>query len=141
MKKILRIATMSAAAAFSASYAMAAPPASPAGNTIDIYEIQDSFLQNRHLANEAFKSVRGAYAMGDGSFLRLYQKDRTFYAEVDGKAPIEVVATKSGKFVSANGTTELRFIENSFGLVAKVVLSKPINPVSVARATSETESK
>lgn len=138
MKNFLRIATLSAAAgvaALSASSAMAAPPAGAASNTVDVYEIQDSFLKNSRAANEAFQSVRGVYAMDDGSILRLYQNGRTYYAEVDGKAPIEVVATKSEKFVSANGATELRFVQNSAGLVANVVLSKPINPVSVAQKT------
>ena len=122
MKKFLVIAAITSAA-LGASSAIAFSTGA-AGNTLDTQEIRDSSLRNGYAASELFKTARGVYAMDDGTTLSLYRNGSKFVAEVSGKEPFEIVATKSGHFVAANGSTQLKFVQDAGGKVASVVLTK-----------------
>ena len=124
MKKLFFIAVISATA-ISASSVMASPTNSSSRNTLDVLEIQGSALHNSRAARDAFKTVRGLYALDDGTSLRLYHDGNTYVAEVSGRAPMEVVAKKNGNFIAVNGTAEFRFVQNAAGLVENVVVTKP----------------
>ena len=123
MKKFLLIAALGAAA-FGTSSVMASPTGNTDKNTLGIQEIRDSSLHNARAAQEVFRTVRGVYALDDGTTLYLYQNSNAFVAEVSGKAPVEVLATKAGTLVAANGAAELRFVRNAGGQVANVVFTK-----------------
>ena len=123
MKKLLIIAAIGAAT-LSASSAMASSARVAAGNTLDVQEIRDTSLLNARAAREVFKTVRGVYAMDDGTTLWLYQEGRAYVAEVSGQAPIEIMATKAGTFVAVNGAAELRFVQNAGGQTENVVLTR-----------------
>ena len=71
-----------------------------------------------------FRTVRGVYALDDGTTLYLYRNSNAFVAEVSGKAPVEVLATKAGTLVAANGAAELKFVRTAGGQVANVVFTK-----------------
>ncbi len=122
MKKLIPIAVIGAA--LLSTSAMASPANGAVRNTFDVQEIRDSSVHNVRAAREAFKHVRGVYAMDDGTTLLLYQYEGVFVAELSGKAPVEVIARKNGTFVAVNGTTEFRFVQNAGGQVANVVLTK-----------------
>ena len=123
MKKFLLIAALSATA-FGTSSVMASPTGTTEKNTLGVQEIRDSSLHNTRAAQEVFRTVRGVYALDDGTTLYLYRNSGAFVAEVSGQAPVEVLATKAGTLVAANGAAELKFVRNSGGQVANVVLTK-----------------
>lgn len=125
MKKFLLVASIAAvgAAAPGASSAMASPTGNTAGNTLDVQEVRDRTLLHARAAETLFKSVRGAYAMDDGTTLHLYRSSSGYVALVSGQKPVDVMVTRSGKFVAPDGVIELRFVKNSGGLYDGVVLS------------------
>ena len=123
MKKFLLIAALGAAA-FGTSSVMASPTGNTDKNTLGIQEIRDSSLHNARAAQEVFRTVRGVYALDDGTTLYLYQNSNAFVAEVSGKAPVEVLATKAGTLVAANRAAELKFVRTAGGQVANVVFTK-----------------
>ncbi|MEO7281244.1 MAG: hypothetical protein ABIZ64_15150 [Casimicrobium sp.] len=120
MKNILVIAAFTSAV-LGASSAIASQTG---GTTLDTQEIRDSSLRNSYATGEVFKSARGNYAMDDGTTLSLYKSGNKFVAEVSGKEPFEVVATKSGNFVAVNGSAQLKFVQDAGGKVARVVLTQ-----------------
>lgn len=119
MKKFLLIAAMSAAA-LSTTSAMS----SPAGNTLDVQEVQGRTLLPTRAADAHYKSVRGEYLMDDGTTLRVFRDNNVTFARVSGNEPVPVAITREGEFVSFDGAVELRFQKNSGGLYDGVVLSK-----------------
>ena len=68
--------------------------------------------------------LTNASDVDDGTTLSLYRNGSKFVAEVSGKEPFEIVATKSGNFVAVNGSTQLKFVQDAGGKVASVVLTK-----------------
>ena len=122
MKKLFIIAAITSAA-LGASSAIASR-FSAAGNTLDTQEIRDTSLRSSYAASEVFKTARGTYAMDDGTTLSLYKNGSKFVAEVSGKEPFEIIATKSGNFVAVNGSTQLKFVQHAGGRIANVVLTK-----------------
>ncbi len=122
MKKFLITAAISVAALGASSTFAASPNA--AVNIFDKQEIRDSSLLSSAAAREAFKAARGAYAMEDGTMLSLYSSGSKIVAEVSGKEPFEVLAMRNGNFVAANGSAQLKFVLDSGGRIANVVLTK-----------------
>ncbi|MES2129134.1 MAG: hypothetical protein V4463_17850 [Pseudomonadota bacterium] len=69
-----------------------------------------------------FDNVRGSYVLEDGRSLSICQSGRRLYAELDGQARIEIVATAASSFAARDGSLALHFAQHANGSVSGVQL-------------------
>ena len=63
------------------------------------------------LSPTEFADFKGRYLMSNGSGLTVHGNNRRAFAELDGRAPVELVPTSHNSFVSRSGDLELKFDE------------------------------
>lgn len=70
-------------------------------------------------------AFQGQFQMQDGTTLTIARKNRKLFAEVAGRAEVELIPTARDTFVSANGKVLLKFQQAGNGNVYGVEMRRP----------------
>ena len=67
-------------------------------------------------------NFRGSFVLDDGRTLSVSQLGRRYFADIDGRARTELVATEAASFASRDGKLALHFVQHANGNVSGVRL-------------------
>ncbi len=70
-----------------------------------------------------FAVYKGKYQTDDGGTVMVSQQDNKFYTQINGQAPIEIVAAGPDSFISRDGRTKVDFRQNANGDLMEVAVS------------------
>ena len=115
--RTLFTAAILATASF-ATFAQAAP-AAVADPAVQVQGKPSRFFMHQ----DDYQDFKGKYLMGNGKVLTLTNKQRRFFAQMEGQPAVEIVAVGSKAFVARGADMRLRFDEFRSGRNADVVLS------------------
>jgi hypothetical protein len=119
-----------ALAASFATLAQAQSPTSPADSSVRIQGVPAA----RHMVTQdEFAQFTGKYALTNGKDLTVTSKNRHYYVELEGQAPVEIVAVGRTEFIAAGGDMQINFDElRSSGDIAEVVVRTGLRSNNVA---------
>lgn len=81
-----------------------------------------------------FAVYKGTYQTADGGTIVVNQHNKKFYTQINGQAPIELVAAGPDSFVSRDGRTQVDFRQNANGDLMEVSVSGVAGSVAAVAA-------
>jgi hypothetical protein len=124
MKTLLIIALLGTAA-----IAQAAPDTAHAG--VDAQVVSGTRYK---VSDWDFAPYKGKYKTEDGGIVLVSQQNNKFYTQINGQAPIEILAAGPDSFVSRDGRTKVDFRQNENGDLMEVAVSAVTTSVATVSA-------
>jgi hypothetical protein len=81
-----------------------------------------------------FAVYKGRYQTEDGGTVKVSQQDNKFYTQINGQAPIEILAAGPDSFISRDGRTKVDFRQNANGDLMEVAVSAVTSSVAAVSA-------
>lgn len=99
-------------------------PASPAIASVTSTSAQATVAGHHYLlTRQELDQFVGSYELANGKLLRVLRKNKRFYYELDGQAPVEIDAVSPSSFADGSGQRRLDFTQAPSGAAYQVKLT------------------
>lgn len=115
---VLALAASASFATFSQAAAQA-PATGPAGTTIQVPGVP---MARYRLDTEAITYYKGVYELSNGKYMRVSNRGKRLFAEIDGERRAELIPVGRNVFVAPNADTIMMFDEVYNGRLNDVVI-------------------
>ncbi|MCC6070008.1 hypothetical protein ACFSQU_03640 [Massilia sp. GCM10020059] len=116
---VLALAAAASFATFSTAAAQAPDAAGPAGTTIQVTGVP---MARYRLDTEGFNYYKGTYELSNGKYMRVSNRGKRFFAEIDGERRAELIPVGRNVFIAPGADMIMLFDEVYNGRMNDVVI-------------------